>query len=104
MKRKSKPELIDNENPEWTDDDFQYARPASEALPELVGPQAASEMLKSRGRPRAAVTKTQVNIRLDADVLEAFKATGRGWQTRINAALREWLDEKDSGRHGHSTL
>ncbi|WP_147492032.1 BrnA antitoxin family protein, partial [Burkholderia pseudomallei] len=30
-------------------------------------------------------------IRLDDDVLDAFKATGRGWQTRVNAALKEWL-------------
>jgi len=29
----------------------------------------------------------------DADVLEAFRATGKGWQTRMNAALREWLKE-----------
>jgi len=97
MKHKSNPELIDQENPEWTEDDFQRARPASERLPELVGPKVAAEMLKSRGRPKAAETKTHFNIRLDADVLEAFKATGRGWQTRINRALREWLDEKKSG-------
>jgi len=30
-------------------------------------------------------------IRLDPDVIEAFRAQGRGWQSRINAALREWL-------------
>lgn len=95
---KPDPELIDKENPEWTEDDFQHARPASEVLPELFGPQAAAEMLKSRGRPKAAETKTHVNIRLDADVVQAFKATGRGWQTRINNALREWLEEKEPGK------
>jgi uncharacterized protein (DUF4415 family) len=89
MKHEPNPELIDKENPEWSEDDFQLARPASEVLPELFGPQVAAEMLKSRGRPKAAETKAHVNIRLDADVLEAFKATGRGWQTRINDALRE---------------
>lgn len=31
------------------------------------------------------------NIRLDPDVLDAFKRRGPGWQTRMNAALREWL-------------
>jgi mRNA interferase MazF len=30
-------------------------------------------------------------IRLDADVVDTFKATGKGWQTRMNAALRDWL-------------
>jgi len=98
MKRKPNPELIDKENPEWTEEDFQHSRPASEVLPELFGPQGASEMIKSRGRPKAALTKTHVNIRLDTDVLEAFKSTGRGWQTRINRALREWLEEKEPGK------
>ena len=98
MKRKFNAELIDNENHEWAEEDFQRARPAAEVLPELVGPQRAAEMLKTRGRPRSAVTKTHVNIRLDADLVAAFKATGRGWQTRINKALREWLKQKDSGK------
>jgi len=97
MKRKSNPELTDKENPEWTEEEFQNARPAAEILPELFGLQVATEMLRRRGRPKAAETKTHFNIRLDADVLEAFKATGRGWQTRINRALREWLEEKESG-------
>lgn len=41
------------------------------------------------GRPRAAHPKEALNIRLDADVLEHYRATGPGWQTRINAALRK---------------
>ena len=44
---------------------------------------------RGRGRPTAAVKRPTLNMRVDADVLEAFKATGQGWQTRINAALRE---------------
>ncbi|MYA23842.1 MAG: BrnA antitoxin family protein [Gemmatimonadetes bacterium] len=42
-----------------------------------------------RGRPKAAVTKVSTTIRLDPDVLAAFKADGPGWQTRINQALRK---------------
>lgn len=42
-----------------------------------------------RGRPRAASPKISTTIRLDADVLAAFKAEGAGWQSRINAALRK---------------
>ena len=42
-----------------------------------------------RGRPKAAVTKVSTTIRLDPDVLAAFKASGPGWQTRINQALRK---------------
>ncbi len=102
MKHEPNSELIDKENPEWTEEDFQHARPASELLPEIFGPQAAAEMLKSRGRPKATETKAHVNIRLDADILKAFKATGRGWQTRINNALREWLKERESGKSGRA--
>jgi uncharacterized protein (DUF4415 family) len=55
-------------------------------------------MLKPRGRPKAADTKTHVSIRLDDDLLQAFKSKGRGWQTRINRAPREWLKEQDESR------
>ena len=46
---------------------------------------------RPRGRPRAAVTKEPVKIRLDADVLAALRASGEGWQTRINDTLRASL-------------
>ena len=42
-----------------------------------------------RGRPSVAVKRPTLNMRVDADVLDAFKATGPGWQTRINAVLRD---------------
>ena len=44
---------------------------------------------RGRGRPATAIKRPTLNLRVDADVLDAFKATGQGWQTRINAALRE---------------
>jgi uncharacterized protein (DUF4415 family) len=43
---------------------------------------------KAVGRPKKEATKEVVNIRLDADVVAYFRATGRGWQSRINDALR----------------
>jgi len=46
---------------------------------------------KGRGRPVGSGTKEQVAIRFDHDVLAAFRAAGPGWQTRMNAALRDWL-------------
>ena len=42
-----------------------------------------------RGRPKAATTKVSTTIRIDADVLEAYRADGPGWQSRMNAALRK---------------
>ncbi len=47
--------------------------------------------LKTRGRPKATMTKEPVKLRLDADVLAALRASGEGWQTRINEALRASL-------------
>ena len=49
------------------------------------------EQLVRRGRPKAAVTKEPIKIRLDADVLAALRASGEGWQTRINDTLRASL-------------
>lgn len=43
-----------------------------------------------RGRPRGS-NKRQIAIRLDQDVIEHFKSKGEGWQTRLNAALRDWI-------------
>lgn len=43
------------------------------------------------GRPAGSGNKEQVAIRLDREILTAFRASGTGWQTRINAALKDWL-------------
>ena len=45
-----------------------------------------------RGRP-AGSDKTQIALRVDNAVLDAFRATGKGWQTRMNEALKDWLKE-----------
>ncbi len=91
-RRKPPATAIDGDNPEWTDEDFAHAKPASAALPGLVGTATAREMLRpKRGRPVSANPKAHVNLRLDPDVVAAFRATGRGWQTRLNAALKDWL-------------
>ena len=90
MKKHPNPELIDDENPEWTDEKFARARPASEVLPELFGAQVTKTLLKPRGK-QVAPTKRAVTVRYSPDVLDAFKATGAGWQTRMDAALKDWL-------------
>ncbi len=48
-------------------------------------------VLIQRGRPKLESPKVSTTIRLDADILEKFRAQGPLWQTRINDALREWL-------------
>ncbi len=49
------------------------------------------KQLKRVGRPRLADPKVSVTIRYDREVIDAFKAGGDGWQTRMNHALRDWL-------------
>lgn len=44
-----------------------------------------------RGRPVAAVTKERITIRLSRDVVQRFRASGDGWQTRVDSALTDWL-------------
>jgi uncharacterized protein (DUF4415 family) len=48
---------------------------------------------KRIGRPPKEFRKEQVSVRYDAEVLEAFRATGDGWQTRMNEALKTYLKE-----------
>ena len=91
MPKRPNPELIDDENPEWTDEMFAQAKSAAEVLPKLFSAKTAEAMLKPRGRPPAKLTKVPTTIRFDADVLAAFRATGKGWQTRVNDAMRDWL-------------
>ena len=90
LTKRPHPEMPDNDNPEWKVEDFANARPASEVLPEIF-PKAVADAMLKRGRPRKEVTKAPVNIRLSPDVVEAFRATGRGWQTRVDEALKDWL-------------
>jgi uncharacterized protein (DUF4415 family) len=85
MSKKLNPELIDDDNPEWTDEDFARAVPFS-GLPESL-----QAKLRKRGRPPAESTKERITIRISPDVLERFRATGPGWQTRMDAALADWL-------------
>jgi uncharacterized protein (DUF4415 family) len=74
---------------EWGKEEFSQARPAAEVL----SPEIVAAMKRARGRPVAEEPKVPTTIRLDADVVSAFKATGKGWQSRMNQALRKYLLE-----------
>ncbi|MBK5970354.1 MULTISPECIES: BrnA antitoxin family protein [Thiorhodovibrio] len=66
--------------PELTDDFFTQAD-------EYVG-----DKLIHRGRFQTKNKTQALTIRYDIDVIEAFKASGEGWQVRMNIALRDWLN------------
>ena len=72
----------DPEASELDDAWFKRARPASEVVPHIV-----RRYRRTRGKQRAP-TKTQITLRLDADLVLHFRETGKGWQTRVNDTLR----------------
>ena len=83
MSRKS---LVDKDGEvrELTSEDFKRMRPAKEVLPEKV-----LSVLPKRGRPPKKNPKKSTTIRLDPEVLQFFRELGPGWQTEINAVLKE---------------
>lgn len=76
-----RPVIFDDDNPEWTEEDFARARPITDF------PLLAAAFPRTRGAQKAP-TKQQVTLRLDPEVVAKFRATGRGWQARINAVLK----------------
>ncbi|KJF67385.1 BrnA antitoxin family protein [Rhizobium nepotum] len=74
--------------PEMTDEELANMRPARDVLPSAFF-EAIDEYRKTRGRPPVDKPKKQVTLRLDEDVVERFRNSGKGWQSRINDALRK---------------
>jgi uncharacterized protein (DUF4415 family) len=75
-----------SEKHEWTAADFRRARPANKVLPRKFFSEL--ENRRSRG-PQKARTKKLISLRIDPEVIERFRASGAGWQGRINVALRK---------------
>jgi len=79
---------------ELTAEDFARARPATEVLPEILGPDVTAELLRRRPGQRGAQKaprKKSVTLRYSPEVIAYFRATGRGWQSRMDEALKEWI-------------
>ena len=82
----------DGEVRELSAADFARMRPAREVLPEIFPAALAAEMLKPKGRgPGRKPAKAVTTIRLPAETLMRWKATGPGWQTRMAKLLAEAL-------------
>ena len=84
----SKKDWDDVDNPEWTKEDFKRARPLKEADPELF-----AMLAKRRGRPSVKFPKKQVTLRLSSNVIDAMKASGPGYNARVERILQEALDK-----------
>jgi len=76
-----------SDSPSLTKEELASARPFKEVFPEIA--LKMEKAIAIRGRPKLEQTKTALNIRLDADIVQHYKKTGRGWQSRMNEALRK---------------
>jgi uncharacterized protein (DUF4415 family) len=85
----------DDDNPEWTREEIRTAKPALDAIAEIFGAQAAEAIRRRGGRPAKADRKVNQTLRLDPDVLDAYKQKGPGWQAHMNEVLRQHMP-----RHG----
>jgi uncharacterized protein (DUF4415 family) len=81
-----------SDNPELTKADFAKARPFGDVFPDL-----AASIRKGRG-PSRSPTKKLVSLRISPEVIEYFKSTGNGWQSRIDETLREAVKRKARAR------
>jgi uncharacterized protein (DUF4415 family) len=79
----------DPEDFEWTAAELKASKKIN-SLPKSLQQKIASR--KTRG-PQVAPTKISTTIRLSSEVVQSFKATGAGWQSKIDFALKQWLEE-----------
>ncbi|KAF0115762.1 MAG: hypothetical protein FD163_2093 [Hyphomonadaceae bacterium] len=86
---KSKKIIIDNDNPEWTDEIF--AKSIDVRGKSLV--EAANALRRARGK-QIEPKKIPISIRLSENVISHFKAGGMGWQSRIEQALQDVIAGK----------
>lgn len=84
--------VFDDDNPEWTEEDFARAL-GPEHLPPEVLAHFPKTLARVRGLQKAA-TKRAVSLRLSAEVVDHFRAAGPGWQTRIDQALKDVIARK----------
>jgi uncharacterized protein (DUF4415 family) len=74
--------------------DLKKARPALEVVAEVFGEHASAELRRGRGRPPKDARKVNQTLRIDADVLEAYRQEGKGWQRRIDEVLRQHMPQR----------
>lgn len=88
MAKRHDPNVIDDDNPEWTEADFARAVPFTEMFPDQ-----AKGLKNQGGRPRLEKPKVFVGFRLAADLAESIKATGKGYNARVEKVLRDAMSQ-----------
>ena len=79
----------DKDIPEMTAAEFARAKPLRTAMPKVV-----EAMKRGRGRPKSPAPKQRVSLRLDPRIVAGWKATGDGWQSRVNDVLAAALPKR----------
>lgn len=97
MDRRRKPARTDADNPAWMPKDFARARPVREVVPAGLAAVLPRRRPGERG-PQKAPTKIAVSIRLDREIVAYYRATGAGWQTRINEELARAIVRRGRGK------
>ncbi len=95
MVRRPNPGLIDDDAPELTDAELAEMRPAREVLPPDFYAMVTKRRPGQRG-PGKKPAKVATTLRIDADTLAAWKASGAGWQGRVNDVLRRAVKRQRS--------
>jgi uncharacterized protein (DUF4415 family) len=80
----------DAENPEWTAAEVRQARPLMDALARETA--AAVRRYRGQRGPQKRPTKELISVRVDRDIVAAYRVSGPGWQTRMNDALRAYAE------------
>ncbi len=100
--RKPSPKPLDHDLPltdedgdvrEMTLEDFSGFRPTTEVVPDVV---ATWERARGQRGPQKAPVKERVGLRLNQDVVEHFRRTGPGWQSRINDVLEDYVKANET--------
>jgi len=86
----------DRQNPEWTAKEIRNARPLLEVLPDETA--AAFRRYRGQRGPQKAPTKELISLRVDRDVVAAYRSSGPGWQARANEALKAGLGKRTRRR------
>jgi uncharacterized protein (DUF4415 family) len=88
--------IDDDENPELTEEDFARGKPFKEVFPKQYAEWEASGRapipVRRIGRPPVEEPKVHIGFRLARDVVEGIRATGKGYNTRVEKVLREALE------------
>ena len=90
MPKRPNPEMIDDENPEWTEEDLAAAKNLSDL------PEDHRDVLKGTVGKSAAGKK--IPVPLPREIVNRMRATGEGWEQRVEEAVRQWLERRAKRR------